>query len=59
MRTWERMFLTIAIVLLVLWILAVFVLHVVGFFIHVLLLLVAGAIIWHFIKSRTGVRNNV
>ncbi len=53
------MFLTIAIVLLVLWILAVFVLHVVGFFIHVLLLLVAGAIIWHFIKSRTGVRNNV
>ena len=53
------MFLTIAIVLLVLWMLAVFVLHVVGFFIHVLLLLVAGAIIWHFIKGRTRTRTHV
>lgn len=53
------MFLTIAIVLLVVWMLGVFVLHVVGFFIHLLLLLVAGAIIWHFVKSRTGARPRV
>ena len=46
------MFLTIALVLLVLWALGFFVFPVVGGLVHILLLIAIVAIIWHFLKSR-------
>jgi uncharacterized membrane protein YqjE len=46
------MFLTIALVLLVLWALGFFVFPVVGGLVHILLVIAIIAIIWHFIKGR-------
>jgi hypothetical protein len=52
----SAMFLTIAIVLLVLWALGIFVFPVVGGLVHILLIIAVIAIIWHFLKaSRTRV----
>ena len=51
-------FLTIALVLIVLWALGFFVFPVAGGLVHILLLIAIVAIIWHFIKGRnttTGV----
>lgn len=51
------MFLTIALVLIVLWALGFFIFPLVGGLIHILLIIAVIAIIWHFIKGRpsTGV----
>ena len=52
------MFLTIALVLIVLWALGFFVFPVAGGLVHILLLIAIVAIIWHFLKGRnitTGV----
>jgi hypothetical protein len=49
------MFLTIALVLLVLWALGAFVFPMVGALIHILLVLAIIAIVWHFI-ARPGRR---
>ena len=51
------MFLTIAIVLLVLWALGFFLFPLIGGVIHILLIIAVIAIIWHFIKGKptTGV----
>jgi hypothetical protein len=46
------MFLTIALVLLVLWALGLFVFPVVGGLIHIVLIIAVISIIWHFIKGR-------
>jgi len=46
------MFLTIALVLIVLWALGFFVFPVVGGLVHILLLIAIVAIIWHFLKGR-------
>ena len=46
------MFLTIALVLLVLWALGFFVFPVVGGLVHILLVIAIVAIIWHFLKGR-------
>jgi hypothetical protein len=53
----ELMFLTIALVLLVLWACGFFLFPVIGGLIHVLLIIAVIAIIWHFIKGKptTGV----
>jgi hypothetical protein len=53
----EIMFLTIALVLLVLWACGFFLFPLVGGLIHILLIIAVIAIIWHFIKGRptTGV----
>jgi hypothetical protein len=53
----EIMFLTIALVLLVLWACGFFLFPVIGGLIHLLLIIAVIAIIWHFIKGRptTGV----
>jgi uncharacterized membrane protein YqjE len=53
----EIMFLTIALVLLVLWACGFFLFPVIGGLIHILLIIAVIAIIWHFIKGRpsTGV----
>ena len=45
------MFLTIAIILLVLWALGFFVFPVVGGLVHILLVIAVIAIIWHFLKA--------
>jgi hypothetical protein len=46
------MFLTIALVLIVLWALGFFVFPVLGGMLHILLLIAVIAIIWHFLKGR-------
>jgi uncharacterized membrane protein YbaN (DUF454 family) len=46
------MFLTIALVLLVLWACGFFLFPVIGALIHILLIIAIIAIIWHFIKRR-------
>ena len=53
----EIMFLTIALVLLVLWACGFFLFPVIGGLIHILLIIAVIAIIWHFIKGKptTGV----
>lgn len=48
------MFLTIALVLIVLWALGIFVFPVVGGLVHILLLIAVIAIIWHFLKGRNS-----
>ncbi len=50
------MFLTIGIVLLVLWLLGFFAFHITAFAIHIVLILAIIAVIWHFVAgSRTRV----
>lgn len=51
------MFLTIALVILVLWAFGFFLFPLVGGLIHILLIIAVIAIIWHFIKGKpsTGV----
>ena len=46
------MFLTIALVLIVLWALGFFIFPVVGGLVHILLIIAVVAIIWHFLKGR-------
>ena len=46
------MFLTIALIVLVLWALGAFVVPVGGGLIHLLLIIALVAIIWHFVKGR-------
>ncbi len=46
------MFLTIALVLIVLWALGFFVFPVAGGLVHILLIIAVIAIIWHFLKGR-------
>jgi hypothetical protein len=48
------MFLTIALVLIVLWALGFFVFPVMGGLIHLLLIIAVVAIIWHFVKGRSA-----
>ena len=48
------MFLTIAIVLLVLWALGFFIFPAVGALIHIVLILAVISIIWHFVKGRSS-----
>lgn len=48
------MFLTIAIILVVLWALGFFIFPVVGGLVHILLIIAVIAIIWHFIKGGRG-----
>ncbi len=48
------MFLTIALVLIVLWALGFFIFPVVGGLVHLLLIVAVIAIIWHFIKGRSN-----
>jgi hypothetical protein len=48
------MFLTIALVLLVLWALGFFIFPVVGGLIHLILVIACIAIIWHFVKGRSS-----
>ena len=50
------MFLTIAIVLLVLWALGFFIFPVVGGLIHIILIIAVISIIWHFLKGRNTTR---
>ena len=50
------MFLTIAIVLLVLWALGFFIFPVVGGLVHLLLVIAVIAIVWHFLKGRSTTR---
>lgn len=50
------MFLTIAIVLIVLWALGFFIFPVVGGLVHLLLVIAVISIIWHFIKGRNTTR---
>jgi hypothetical protein len=49
------MFLTIAIILFILWALGVFAFHVTAWFIHVVLIIAIIAIIWHFVAGRRAV----
>ena len=48
----QKMFLAIAGVLFVLWLLGFLAFHVAGAFIHILLVLAVIAIIWHFVAGR-------
>jgi uncharacterized membrane protein YqjE len=48
------MFLTIALVLIVLWALGFFVFPVMGGLVHLLLIIAVVAIIWHFVKGRSS-----
>lgn len=50
------MFLTIAIILLVLWALGFFIFPIVGGLIHIILVIAVISIIWHFIKGRSTTR---
>lgn len=50
------MFLTVAIVLLVLWALGFFIFPIVGGLIHIILIIAAISIIWHFLKGRNTPR---
>jgi hypothetical protein len=47
------MFLGIAVLLLILWVLGFFIFPVVGGLIHVLLIIAVIAIVWHFLKGRS------
>jgi Family of unknown function (DUF5670) len=49
-----HMFITIAIVLVVLWLLGFVVFHVSSFLIHILLLVAVISLIWHFVAGRRG-----
>ncbi|CAN5210302.1 hypothetical protein BH09PSE2_BH09PSE2_07640 [soil metagenome] len=46
------MFLTIAGILVVLWLLGFFAFHVAGGLIHILLIVAVVAIVWHFVAGR-------
>lgn len=46
------MFLTIAIILIILWALGFFIFPVVGGLVHILLIIAVIAIVWHFLKGR-------
>jgi hypothetical protein len=46
------MFLTIALVLIVLWALGFFIFPVAGGLVHILLIIAVIAIIWHFLRGR-------
>ena len=46
------MFLTIALIVLVMWALGFFIFPVVGGLIHILLIVALVAIVWHFVKGR-------
>jgi hypothetical protein len=50
------MFLTIAIVLLVLWALGFFAFHIAGGMIHIILVIAVIAIVWHFLKASSTTR---
>ena len=50
------MFLTIAIVLLILWALGFFIFPVVGGLIHIILIIAVISIVWHFLKGRNTTR---
>lgn len=47
------MFATVAVILVVLWLLGFFVLHVSSFLIHILLLIALVAIVMHFVRGRS------
>ena len=47
------MFATIAVILVVMWLLGFFVLHVSSFLIHVLLLIALVSIVMHFLRGRS------
>jgi hypothetical protein len=49
------MFLTIAIILVILWALGFFAFHVAGGLIHILLIIAIIALIWHFVAGRRAV----
>ena len=49
------MFLAIAAVLVVLWLLGFFAFHIAGGLIHILLLLAIIAVIWNFVAGRRGI----
>ena len=49
------MFMTLFVVLLVLWLLGVFAFHVAGGLIHLLLIIAAISVIMHFFRGRTAV----
>ncbi len=51
-RTRCNMILSIAAILLVLWLLGFFAFHIAGGLIHILLILAVVAVIWHFIAGR-------
>jgi hypothetical protein len=46
------MFIGLGVILLIAWILAFAVFHVAGFFIHLLLIVAAISLIWHFVAGR-------
>ena len=46
------MFLTIAIVLLVMWVLGFFIFPIIGGLIHIILMIAVISIIWHFLTAR-------
>ena len=50
------MWIGLAVLLLILWALGVFAFKVVGFFIHILIILAVVALVWHFVA---GARNKV
>ena len=47
-----KMFLTIAIVLLVMWVLGFFIFPIIGGLIHIILMIAVISIIWHFLTAR-------
>jgi hypothetical protein len=49
------MFLTIAIILAILWALGLFAFHVTSGLIHILLIIAIIAVIWHFVAGRRAV----
>jgi hypothetical protein len=49
------MILSIAAVLVVLWLLGFFAFHIAGGLIHILLILAIIAVIWHFVAGRRGI----
>ena len=49
------MFLTIAIILVILWALGLFAFHVTTGLIHILLIIAIIAVIWHFVAGRRAV----
>ena len=49
------MFLGIAAILVVLWLLGFFTFHIAGAFIHLLLILAIVAVVWNFVAGRRGV----
>jgi hypothetical protein len=48
------MFIIIAVILVVLWLLGFVVFHVTSFLIHILLLVAVISLIWHFVARRRG-----